>query len=188
MSTAYDGDPRIEWATPERFYLPDPRPDVWNTGDRWSVELEYEGLGFLWKKTAVWNVYDPDGNRHREASGKTNFDDALAVLLGPPLWDVMAEMLLEAYDNDGFLPAEGGPEDVDTNTCAGAAAIHNLVDAGYFACRSEDRVCVGYVLTDRGRYLAENLHGRSDVDVHNLITLNVPQPMAFGITETDPDY
>ncbi len=184
--SAYATDPRIEWATPDRFYLPDPR-DLWSNGDRWSVELEDEG-GFWRRRTASWSVYDPDGNLHREASGKANFDEALAVLIGPPLWDVMAEMLLEAYDNGGYLPAEGGAEDVDTTTCAGSAAIENLEKAGCFVVRSEDRVCVGYVLTDRGRYLAENLPGRSDADVQNLITVNVPQLVAFGITESDPDW
>lgn len=177
--TKYDGDPRIEWAEPDRFYLPDHHADLWNVGDRWTVESE------RWFGRIRWNVYDPDGRFYREASYKKHFDDALEALIGPPLWDLEAEILLEALDSDGWLPCGccHDTDDLDAGP-AGAAALDNLKDGGCFDLHVVDKHVDGYILTERGRILAGQIAGRSDPEVHRLIITNVPQTWSYGVSET----
>lgn len=179
----YRQDSRVEWGNRNVFYIPDKNVDVWNIGDRWTVEAAASWLG-----TTTWDVYDPDGVLRREYSGKTDFDETLEALMGPPLWDLEAEMLLEALDRDGFLSFDDTGEDVTVAApLAEAAAFDNLTDGGFFTERRVDGDHVGYDLTDRGRSLAEQIPGLTDREAQTLIETNVPHSHTYGITEVEYD-
>jgi hypothetical protein len=179
----YRQDSRVEWGNRNVFYIPDKNAEVWNIGERWTIEA-YS----TWRGAVTWDVYDPDGQYRPEYSGKTDFDDTLEALMGPPLWDIEAEMLLEACDNNGFLDFDA-PDRIVTVAAplAEAAAFDNLTDGGFFTPRHENGEHVGYDLTDRGRWLAEQIPGRTDREAQNLIETNVPHSHTYGITEVEYD-
>lgn len=201
--TAYRHDPRVQWATNETFYLPDHDPDRWNLGSDWTIAFD----------GARWLAYTPDGDRSHVASRGPDFDGVLALLLGPPLWALQADMIRWAELNEGWLDGSGHSADGEPHTAgsvAGAAAIDNLQLAQVFREHVENHAVIGYILTPRGFLLADALKGavgeiwdithigrcpstvtlweriRNEpvwADVEHLIVSNVPQTRAYGVTE-----
>jgi hypothetical protein len=172
MTSIYDGDPRVQWGSDRSLYV------LSNPADQtvaWNIHFN--------TASGRWDTYDPDGHVYEPASYHVDVDDAIAVVVGEPLWAIEAAMLAWAATHDDWLDPyvhyiEDGADleqQPDPCTLGGMEALNILLDAEHLVPQYAGPHVAGYLLTNRGRQLAADITGWASGVVHDLILDRVPQ-------------